>query len=119
MRNRTGSHTLQRAIQLVRPSQTTAPVGIGGRPDPTNPGSCHEKTNVSAQSKRWWGEKVPVVSNRRDSDGGTFGNGQFGVYPPGSSNDRFRERQDVIFSGRAHYFYSDRVNPQNFLWGNE
>ena len=44
MHHRTDSRTLQRVIRLVRPSQTTAPVGIDERPAPTDPGSCHEKT---------------------------------------------------------------------------
>ena len=75
MRNRTGSHTPQRAIQPVRPSQTTAPVGIGEHLDPTNPGSCQENTNVSTLDGLWQGEKdAPVVSNCRDSDGSTLGN---------------------------------------------
>ena len=61
-RDRTGSHTPRRAIPLARSSQTTALVGIVGRPDPTNPGSCHENSKMRV---RWFDETdEQVVSHR-------------------------------------------------------
>jgi len=51
MRDRTGSHTPRRAIQLARSFRTTALVGIGERLDPTNPGSCNENSNDDSGGK--------------------------------------------------------------------
>jgi len=56
MRDRTGFRILQRAIPLVRPFRTTAPVGTPGHLDPTNSGSCRENNDTSALSisrKNW------------------------------------------------------------------
>ena len=52
-----------------------------------------------------------VISNRRDSDRSSLGDGQFRVHFPGGTNDRFRERQDVVFDRYAHHFYGDGVMP--------
>ena len=35
---------------------------------------------------------VQIVSSQREGDGDSFGDGQFGVHPPGDTNDRFFER---------------------------
>ena len=43
MHDHTGFRTPQRAIPLVRPFRTIAPVGTYEHLDPTNSGSCHEK----------------------------------------------------------------------------
>ena len=51
MLDRTGSHTPQRATRLVRSFRTNAPVGTHKRPDPTDPGSCHENNSMSVLSK--------------------------------------------------------------------
>ena len=52
---------------------------------------------------------------QRDKDWSSFGNGQFGVHLPGIAKNRFREWQDIIFYGRADYFYGDGIEPQSFL----
>jgi len=54
VRDRTGSHRPQRANPPSHSFRTNAPVGIHMRPDPTNPGSCHEKKMMSALPRRWW-----------------------------------------------------------------
>ena len=36
--------------------------------------------------------RVQVVPGQREGDGGSFGNGQFGVHPPGGTDNRFCER---------------------------
>ena len=77
-----------------------------------------ENNDMSAPPRRWGRINemdAQVVSVQRDSDESSFGNGQFGVHPPGSANDRFRERHDVIFYGFAQYFYSNGIEPQGFL----
>jgi len=47
---------------------------------------------------------IPAISDRRDADRSSFGDVQLGIYLPRITNDRFRERKDVIFYGRAEYF---------------
>ena len=93
MCDRTGSHTHQQATPPDRSFQTSAPVGTHKRPDPINPDFCHENNDKSTTSRRGPCEKdVQVVSNRRDGDSSSFGNGQFGIHSPGGTNNRFSER---------------------------
>ena len=46
--DRTGSHTPQRVIPLVRSSPTSAPVGTHKRLNPTDLGSYHENNGISS-----------------------------------------------------------------------
>ena len=76
LESRTGSRTPQRATRLVHSFRTNAPVGTHRRPDPTDPGSCHENNNMSVPQRLWWlyGKEVQVVSRHRDGDNSSFRN---------------------------------------------
>jgi len=115
MRDRTGSRTPQRAIQLGHSFRTNAPVGNRERLDPKDPGSCHVNNGMSALSRMWRREHAQVVSPHRDKDRSSFGDGQFGIHPPGGTNNWFRERQDVVVVRCARHLYHDGMNPQRFL----
>ena len=118
MRDRTDSHIPRRAIPLACSFRTSAPVGIHKHLDPTNPGSCREGNSVSVLLG-WWrlrGNDVQVISSRRRDDDGPFRDKQFGVHPPGGTDNRFREGYDVIFYRCSRRFGSDGVDPQGFLY---
>lgn len=70
---------------------------------------------MSVLSGRFRKKGLQAVSNQRDSDGGTTGNVQFGVHLPRGTDNRLRERYDVIFYGHALHVYRDGMNPQDFL----
>ena len=103
MCNLTGSHIPQQAIPLAPSFRTNDLVGIHKRLDPTDPGPCHVNVNVSTLLRRRLRKKgVQVVPSQRHGDRSSSGNKQFGVNPPGGADDRFRERQDVIFYRHPH-----------------
>ena len=116
--DRTGYRTPQRGIPLAPLFPTNAPVGTYEHLSPTNPCSCHENNDMSAQTRRWCsvGERyVQVVPHRRDGERGSFWNGEFCVHPPGGTDNRFREREDVIFRRDARHFWRDGMESQQFL----
>lgn len=54
---------------------------------------------------------VRAVSARRDGEESSLGNEQFGVRPPGGTDNRFREESDVVSCGLSCHFLTGGVNP--------